>query len=132
MIGEFDLIVKEVGVELFFGSFLISGFVMVEVIWVGVDNYVVCLISEVKIYKVIYFEFVDLICKVFKFISFVIIFLGIILFLEVLFICDVFIKILVIVFVVVLLGMFLKGLVLLISIVLMIGVIKLVKKWIFV
>lgn len=61
-----------------------------------------------------------------------IIFLGIILFVEVFWLRDVGIKIFVVVFVVVLLGMLLKGLVLLISIVLIIGVIKLVKKCILV
>lgn len=73
-----------------------------------------------------------MICKVFKFISWVIIFLGIILFVEVFWLRDVGIKIFVVVFLVVLLGMLLKGLVLLISIVLIIGVIKLVKKCILV
>lgn len=61
-----------------------------------------------------------------------IIFLGIILFVEVFWLRDVGIKIFVVVFAAVLLGMLLKGLVLLISIVLIIGVIKLVKKCILV
>lgn len=84
--GESDLIVKETGAELLSGSFLTSGSVMAEVIRVGADNYAVRLTSEAKTHKAIRSELVDSIRKVSKFTSFVIIPLGIILFLEALFI----------------------------------------------
>ena len=126
--GESDLIVKEAGAELLSGSFLTSGSVMAEVIRVGADNYAVRLTSEAKTHKAIHSELVDSIRKVSKFTSFVIIPLGIILFLEALFIRDASIKISVIASAAALLGMLPKGLVLLISIALTTGVTKLAKK----
>lgn len=125
--GESDLIVKETGAELLSGSFLTSGSVMAEVIRVGADNYAVRLTSEAKTHKAIRSELVDSIRKVSKFTSFVIIPLGIILFLEALFIRDASIKISVIASAAALLGMLPKGLVLLISIALTTGVTKLAK-----
>ncbi len=105
-----------------------SGSVMAEVIRVGADNYAVRLTSEAKTHKAIRSELVDSIRKVSKFTSFVIIPLGIILFLEALFIRDASIKISVIASAAALLGMLPKGLVLLISIALTTGVTKLAKK----
>lgn len=104
-----------------------SGSVMAEVIRVGADNYAVRLTSEAKTHKAIRSELVDSIRKVSKFTSFVIIPLGIILFLEALFIRDASIKISVIASAAALLGMLPKGLVLLISIALTTGVTKLAK-----
>lgn len=126
--GESDLIVKTAGDELLSGSYLTSGSVFAETIRVGADNYAVRLTSEAKTHKAIHSELVDSIRKVSKFTSFVIIPLGIILFLEALFIRDTSIKISVIASAAALLGMLPKGLVLLISIALTTGVTKLAKK----
>lgn len=126
--GESDLIVKTAGDELLSGSYLTSGSVFAETIRVGADNYAVRLTSEAKTHKAIHSELVDSIRKVSKFTSFVIIPLGITLFLEALFIRDASIKISVIASAAALLGMLPKGLVLLISIALTTGVTKLAKK----
>lgn len=126
--GESDLIVKTEGDELLSGSFLTSGSVLAQTIRVGADNYAVRLTSEAKTHKAIHSELVDSIRKVSKFTSFIIIPLGIILFLEALFIRDASIKISVIASAAALLGMLPKGLVLLISIALTTGVTKLAKK----
>ncbi|MBF8807818.1 MAG: cation-translocating P-type ATPase [Enterococcus lacertideformus] len=126
--GESDLIVKTAGDELLSGSFLTSGSVLAETIRVGADNYAVRLTNEAKTHKTIHSELVDSIRKVSKFTSFVIIPLGIILFLEALFIRYASIKISVIASAAALLGMLPKGLVLLISIALTTGVTKLAKK----
>lgn len=126
--GESDLIVKTAGDELLSGSYLTSGSVFAETIRVGADNYAVRLTSEAKTHKSIHSELVDSIRKVSKFTSFVIIPLGIILFLEALLIRDASIKISVIASAAALLGMLPKGLVLLISIALTTGVTKLAKK----
>lgn len=126
--GESDLIVKTAGDELLSGTYLTSGSVFAETIRVGADNYAVRLTSEAKTHKAIHSELVDSIRKVSKFTSFVIIPLGIILFLEALFIRDASIKISVIASAAALLGMLPKGLVLLISIALTTGVTKLAKK----
>ncbi|GEL92859.1 ATPase [Enterococcus villorum] len=126
--GESDLIVKEMGDELLSGSFLTSGSVFAETIRVGADNYAVQLTNEAKTHKAIHSELVDSIRKVSKFTSFVIIPLGIILFLEALFIRDASIKLSVVASAAALLGMLPKGLVLLISIALTTGVTKLAKK----
>ena len=126
--GESDLIVKTAGDELLSGSYLTSGSVFAETIRVGADNYAVRLTSEAKTHKAIHSELEDSIRKVSKFTSFVIIPLGIILFLEALFIRDASIKISVIASAAALLGMLPKGLVLLISIALTTGVTKLAKK----
>lgn len=126
--GESDLIVKTTDAELLSGSYLTSGSVFAEVIRVGADNYAVRLTSEAKTHKAIHSELVDSIRKVSKFTSFIIIPLGIILFLEALFIRDASIKVSVIASAAALLGMLPKGLVLLISIALTTGVTKLAKK----
>ncbi len=126
--GESDLIVKTAGNKVLSGSYLTSGSVFAETIRVGADNYAVRLTSEAKTHKAIHSELVDSIRKVSKFTSFVIIPLGIILFLEALFIRDASIKISVIASAAALLGMLPKGLVLLISIALTTGVTKLAKK----
>ncbi len=126
--GESDLIIKEAGAELLSGSFLTSGSVFAKVIRVGADNYAVRLTSEAKKHKKIQSELVDSIRKVSKFTSFVIIPLGIILFLQALFIRDASIKLSVVASAAALLGMLPKGLVLLISIALTTGVTKLAKK----
>lgn len=126
--GESDLIEKMEGSVLLSGSFLASGQVYARVIHVGVDNYAVKITSEAKVHKPIQSELVNSIRKVSKFTSFVIIPIGLILFIEAFFIRESGIKLSVVASAAALLGMLPKGLVLLISIALTTGVIKLAKK----
>ena len=80
--GESDAIIKEQGAELFSGSSVISGKAYAKVIHVGNENYATKLANEVKQEKQIHSELLGSMRKVTKFTSFLIIPLGIILFLE--------------------------------------------------
>lgn len=126
--GESDLLTKETDAVLLSGSFLASGQVYARVIRVGAENYATKLATEAKVHKPIHSELIHSIRKVSKFTSFVIIPLGIILFLEGFFIREASVKLSVVASAAALLGMLPKGLVLLISIALTTGVIKLAKK----
>lgn len=126
--GESDLIEKEIGDTLLSGSFIVSGQAYARVIHVGAENYAVKITQEAKVHKPIQSELVNSIRKVSKFTSWVIIPLGIILFVEAFWLRDVGIKTSVVASAAALLGMLPKGLVLLISIALTTGVIKLAKK----
>ena len=126
--GESDLIEKEIGDTLLSGSFIVSGQAYARVIHVGAENYAVKITQEAKVHKPIQSELVNLIRKVSKFTSWVIIPLGIILFVEAFWLRDAGIKTSVVASAAALLGMLPKGLVLLISIALTTGVIKLAKK----
>ncbi|TBH18536.1 cation-translocating P-type ATPase [Enterococcus faecalis] len=126
--GESDLIEKEIGDALLSGSFIVSGQAYARVIHVGAENYAVKITQEAKVHKPIQSELVNSIRKVSKFTSWVIIPLGIILFVEAFWLRDAGIKTSVVASAAALLGMLPKGLVLLISIALTTGVIKLAKK----
>ncbi|WP_396206121.1 cation-translocating P-type ATPase [Enterococcus sp.] len=126
--GEADLVVKQAGDRLLSGSFIVSGEVTAEVLHVGADNYAAKLSNEAKVHKPIRSELVSSIRRVSQFTSYVIVPLGVILFLQAYFLRDTGIKSSVIVSAAALLGMLPKGLVLLISIALTTGVIKLAKK----
>ncbi|WP_338367845.1 cation-translocating P-type ATPase [Enterococcus faecalis] len=126
--GESDLIEKEIGDTLLSGSFIVSGQAYARVIHVGAENYAVKITQEAKVHKPIQSELVNSIRKVSKFTSWVIIPLGIILFVEAFWLRDAGIKTSVVASAAALLGMLPKGLVLLISIAMTTGVIKLAKK----
>lgn len=126
--GESDLIEKEIGDTLLSGSFIVSGQAYARVIHVGAENYAVKITQEAKVHKPIQSELVNSIRKVSKFTSWVIIPLGIILFVEAFWLRVAGIKTSVVASAAALLGMLPKGLVLLISIALTTGVIKLAKK----
>ncbi|MCO5445843.1 cation-translocating P-type ATPase [Enterococcus faecalis] len=126
--GESDLIEKEIGDTLLSGSFIVSGQAYARVIHVGAENYAVKITQEAKVHKPIQSELVNSIRKVSKFTSWVIIPLGVILFVEAFWLRDAGIKTSVVASAAALLGMLPKGLVLLISIALTTGVIKLAKK----
>ncbi|EMW6168632.1 cation-translocating P-type ATPase [Enterococcus faecalis] len=126
--GESDLIEKEIGDTLLSGSFIVCGQAYARVIHVGAENYAVKITQEAKVHKPIQSELVNSIRKVSKFTSWVIIPLGIILFVEAFWLRDAGIKTSVVASAAALLGMLPKGLVLLISIALTTGVIKLAKK----
>lgn len=51
VIGEFDIIIKNKGDFLYFGSFVVFGEVFVRVENIGKDNYVNKIVNDVKIFK---------------------------------------------------------------------------------
>ncbi|MGX4686007.1 cation-translocating P-type ATPase [Vagococcus sp. JNUCC 83] len=126
--GEADLIKKSVNSELMSGSYVTSGQCVGRVIHVGKDNYAIKIAEEAKIHKPVTSELVLSIRKVAKFTSYIIIPLGVILFLEAYFLRQSDLKLSVVSSAAALLGMLPKGMVLLISIALATGVVKLTKK----
>lgn len=126
--GESDTIVKKNGAEILSGSFLTSGHLVAEVQNVGADNYAAKIINETKAAKPIKSELIQSIQKISKFTSFIILPIGILLFLEAFFLRNSSTYTAVVASVAALLGMLPKGLVLLISIALTTGVLKLAKK----
>ncbi|MEG0550587.1 MAG: cation-translocating P-type ATPase [Vagococcus sp.] len=126
--GESDLIVKEEKAQLLSGSFVSSGQCYGQVIHVGKDNYATKIANEAKVHKPFNSELVSSIRKVAKFTSYVIVPLGLILFVEAFFFRGSDIKSSVVASAAALLGMLPKGMVLLIMIALATAVAKLAKK----
>lgn len=126
--GESDTIVKKSGAEILSGSYLTSGQLLAEVQHVGAENYAAKIINETKAAKPIKSELIQSIQKISKFTSFIILSIGILLFIEAFFLRDSSTYTAVVASVAALLGMLPKGLVLLISIALTTGVLKLAKK----
>ena len=126
--GESDTIVKKAGAEILSGSYLTSGQLLAEVQHVGAENYAAKIINETKAAKPIKSELIQSIQKISKFTSFIILPIGILLFIESFFLRDSSTYTAVVASVAALLGMLPKGLVLLISIALTTGVLKLAKK----
>lgn len=125
--GESDAIVKEKGAELFSGSSVISGKAYARVIHVGNENYATKLANEVKKEKQVQSELLGSMRKVTRFTSFLIIPLGVLLFLEAFVLRGAPLDESVVFSAAALLGMLPKGLVLLISVSLAAGVIRLAK-----
>ncbi|MFQ9933595.1 MAG: cation-translocating P-type ATPase [Lachnospiraceae bacterium] len=125
--GESDAIIKEKGGKLYSGSSVISGRAYAKVTHVGNENYATKLANEVKKEKQMTSEMLDSMRKVTHFTSFLIIPLGIILFLEAFFLRDTPVNEAVVSSSAALLGMLPKGLVLLISVSLATGVIRLAR-----
>lgn len=126
--GESDLIQKKDNDTLLSGSFVSSGQCYGRVIHVGKDNYATKIANEAKVHKPFNSELVSSIRKVAKFTSYVIVPLGIILFVEAYFFRGSDIKSSVVASAAALLGMLPKGMVLLIMIALATAVAKLAKK----
>ena len=126
--GESDLIVKNVEDKLLSGSYVVSGKCYAVVEKVGEDNFANQIISATKKHKDNNSELINSMKKVTKFTSFVIIPVGVILFIQAYFIRETLLPESVIATAAALLGMLPKGLVLLITIALESGVIKLAKK----
>lgn len=126
--GESDLVEKEVGDELLSGSFISSGKCYAQVHHVGKDNYGNQLVNEVKIHKPVQSELLGAIRKIAKFTSYIIIPIGIILFVEAYALRGDSMSIAVISSTAALLGMLPKGLALLIVLSLATAVITLGKK----
>ncbi|EOH93225.1 cation-translocating P-type ATPase [Enterococcus pallens] len=126
--GESDSIPKTIDSELLSGSYLTSGKVIAKVEHVGADNYATKIIDETKKTKPITSELMASIQKISTFTSWVIIPLGLILFLEGFFLRGSSTTMAVVTSVAALIGMLPKGLVLLISLALTTGVMKLAKR----
>lgn len=125
--GESDAIVKEEGAELLSGSSVISGRAYARVTHVGNENYAAKLANEVKKEKKVHSELLGSMQKVTRFTSFLIIPLGIMLFLEAFLLRGTPADEAIVSSSAALLGMLPKGLVLLISVSLANGVIRLAK-----
>ena len=125
--GESDPIPKEANDKVLSGSSVISGKCYVQVTHVGNDSYATKLAQETKKMRSVHSELVTSMRKVTKFTSFLIIPLGVILFVQAYFMRDNTIAEAVVSSAAGLLGMLPKGLVLLISIGLAVGVGKLAK-----
>ena len=126
--GEADLISKKKGDKLLSGSYIVSGKCYAKVENVGVNNFATKIINSAKKYKTNNSELIRSMKLVTKFTSFVIIPIGILLFVQAYGIRQLPISESVIITSAALLGMLPKGLVLLITIALESGVIKLAKK----
>ena len=125
--GESDPVVKERGSSLLSGSSVIAGKAYARVTHVGNDNYAAKLASEVKREKRVQSELLGSMRKVPHFTSFLILPLGILLFLEAFYLRHTPVDEAVISSAAALLGMLPKGLVLLISVSLAAGVIRLAR-----
>lgn len=126
--GESDTILKQKGDKLLSGSYVVSGKCYSKVEKVGKDNFAEQITSETKKYKRAESELVNSMKKVTNFTSFIIIPVGLILFVQAYFFRNVDITNSVVSTAAALLGMLPKGLMLLITISLATGVIKLAKK----
>ncbi|MDU5110271.1 MAG: cation-translocating P-type ATPase [Clostridium sp.] len=126
--GESDTIIKMPGDKLFSGSYVVSGNCYARVEKVGKDNLAAEITLKSKKHKGINSELVKSMRKVTKLTSYIIIPVGLLLFLEAYFFRGELIKSSVVSTSAALLGMLPKGLVLLISISLATGVIKLAKR----
>ena len=126
--GESDTILKKAGDKLLSGSYVVSGKCYSKVEKVGKDNFAEKITSETKKYKRAESELVNSMKRVTRFTSFVIIPVGIILFVQAFFVRNMDMTNSVVSTAAALLGMLPKGLMLLITISLAAGVIKLAKK----
>ena len=126
--GESDTIVKMPGDKLFSGSYVVSGKCYAKVEKVGKDNLATEITLKSKKHKKVNSELLNSMRKVTRLTSFIIIPVGVLLFVQAFFFRDQVIKSSVVSTAAALLGMLPKGLVLLISISLATGVIKLAKK----
>lgn len=125
--GESDAVVKEKGSKLYSGSSVIAGKACAKVTHVGGENYAARLANEVKKEKKVQSELLGSMRRVTNFTSFLIVPLGIALFLEAFLLCRSPVEEAVVSSAAALLGMLPKGLVLLISVSLAAGVIRLAR-----
>ena len=126
--GESDTILKEKDDKLLSGSYVVSGKCYAKIEKVGDDNFANQIINATKKHKKVNSELLNSMKKVTNFTSFVIIHVGVILFVQAYVFREVNIQQSVIATAAALLGMLPKGFVLLTSISLEAGVIKLAKK----
>lgn len=125
--GESDAVIKEKGKQVLSGSFVISGKAYAKVVHVGNDNYATRLANKVKQQKKVESELLGSMNRLTSFTSCLILPLGILLFVEALFLRHMSMADTVVSSSAALLGMLPKGLVLLIAVSLAAGVIRLAK-----
>ncbi len=125
--GESDTILKTEGSELYSGSFVVTGKCFAKTTHVGSENYAMKLTEEAKKSKRITSELLGSMKKVTRLTSFLIVPLGVLLFLEAIMLRQVLVSEAVVSSSAALLGMLPKGLVLLIAVSLANGVIRLAK-----
>ena len=125
--GESDLIAKEEGDELLSGSFVASGDCLAKVMKVGKENYAAQISSEAKQIKVVNSEIMSTLKQIIKYISFIIVPAGAILFMNQFTIPDATMKAAIVNTVAALIGMIPEGLMLLTSSVLAVSVIRLAQ-----
>lgn len=126
--GESDAIQKEIGDEVLSGSYVVAGQAYVKVNHVGEDNYANKLADQASTWKPVNSQLLNSMKKVTRFTCFLIIPLGILLFIEAFFMRDEGLYQSVVSSSAALLGMLPKGLVLLMSISLAAGIVRLGKK----
>ena len=126
--GESDAILKQKDDDLLSGSYLTSGQLLAEIVHVGDDNYAEQLVAETKSQPYARSELTEAIKKIAKFTSYIIMPLGIVLFLQAFLLRSDAVDVAVINSVAALIGMLPKGLVLLISLALSTAVLKLGKE----
>ena len=125
--GESDAVIKEKGKQVLSGSFVISGKAYAKVIHVGNENYATRLANKVKQQKKTASELLGSMNRLTSFTSCLILPLGVLLFIEALFVRHMSMADTVVSSSAALLGMLPKGLVLLIAVSLAAGVIRLAK-----
>lgn len=126
--GESDNLPKNVGDELFSGSFVTSGEACCQIIHVGKDNYAAQITSEAKEFKRHNSEFKNSLNAILKVISIIIVPLGALLFYKQYYIVENTFKASVVSMVAGVLGMIPEGLVLLTSVALTLGALVLANK----
>lgn len=126
--GEADALLKREGAELYSGSFVTSGTAVAQVIHVGKDNYIHQLAHEARKIKKQTRMLRDSLAKVVRIVSFIMIPLGVLLYLKLFYVTQTGHEQAVLGTVAALEGMFPQGLILLTSMALTLGVINLVKR----
>lgn len=126
--GESDMIVKQKGDKLFSGSFVTSGSGIVKAINVGEDNYINKLASQAKVYKVYPSKLRDSLNYILKMASFMIVPIGIGLFIKMHYIQNIELNESILKIVAALIGMIAEGLILLTSVSLAVSSVNLARK----
>lgn len=126
--GEADTLVKNVGDDLFSGSFVTSGQAYCQVVHVGKDNYAAKITGEAKEFRRHHSELRDSLNKILKVVSIIILPLGIALFYKQFYWVDNTFRDAVVSTVAAVLGMIPEGLVLLTSVALTLGTMRLAKE----
>lgn len=126
--GEPDAILKRPGDCLLSGSFVTSGHCLAQVKHVGADNYAASITEKAKVLKEARSELMDSVNRIIRFVSILLIPVGVLLFCKQLFLLSEPVNRAIVGSVAAMVGMIPEGLVLLTSVSLAVGVIKLAKR----
>lgn len=126
--GESDLITKKVGDKLLSGSFVTMGSGIIKTIHVGKDNYINKLASQAKVYKVYPSKLRNSLNYILKMASFMIVPIGIGLFVKMYFLQNVELNTAILKIVAALIGIIAEGLILLTSVTLAVSSVNLARK----